>query len=979
MVALLAFIGLVACSRAPKSFEMEGNLELELVASEPQVTDPIAIAFDEFGRMYVVEMTGYPEGTDPPRSQVKLLEDRDADGRFETSQVFLDGLHYPTTVLPWNGGVLVGNPPDILFCKDTTGDGKADVRKVLFTGFEVGNPQHNFNSLVWGLDSWVYGASGGNAGTVSAVERSGKPVSIRRRDFRLRPDTGEFETTAFTATGYGVTFDAWGHLFTTHNMYHVQQVVMFERYLARNPYLGISSTLQEISDHERVSKLFPISAPETRHNHPEQAGYFSGSSGITFYGGGAFPQEFNDNLFVGDVVTNLVHRDVLSPKGATFFASRGKEGAEFLASRDNWFRPTALATGPEGALYVVDMQRAVIEHPEWIPDAVEKNLDLRAGEDKGRIYRVVPAGGLKPRRVNLGRAAPAELVQGLEDTNMWWRQTAQRLLVEGQDVSAVPALSKLLTSGGYPLARLHALWTLHALGALQDEQVLAALDDPEPGVRENAVRIAEERAKASRDVAGKLRALAADGDARVRFQVALSLGEIRDGSEEALMSVALRDVDDPWTRLAVASALGNRDLVFLQRLLSEPPSEGRLAMFRLLASTIAARGSEKDLAAALRALAGPRLEERWVIAGMDGLAEGFARAPQGKSSSAAARSLMTELVKGASVSLLRAAWPVAARVGLKDTPVQKRALARAASRALDGSLSLETRLEEIRLLEYSDYATHGPTVLQLTDPGQPSTLQAVAVNVVAKWADRKAVGELIRRWRQLSPQGRKNLVNLILRNADFHLLLIEAMEQGDIRFGELALDLEQRRRLLRRSSEDVMRRAALLFGDEEYSNRSKMVSEFLEVVKMRGDSSRGERVFLDNCAKCHALQGRGGSVGPDLSHIYTKSAETLLTEILDPNAVVEDRYISYNVTKKNGTLASGLIKEETATTITLTSGENDQEVIHRSDIASMVSSGISLMPEGLEQGLDRHKLADLIAFLQKRAGESDQPRRGWIW
>ena len=388
------------------------DLRLELAASEPAVVDPIGVTFDADGRMYVVEMGDYPtrpEGS-PPLGRVKLLVDEDLDGYYETWTLFADGLQYPTSVLPWRDGVLVAQPPDILFLRDTDGDGAADTREALFSGFPVGNTQHNINGLMWGLDNWVYAANGGNHGNGHPAGSPDDAVSIRGMDFRFRPDTRELETSYETTGGYGIAFDAWGRMFGTHNLVHIQHMVFQGAYLARNPLLAVPTTRHMIADHGGSAQLFQISEAETRVNHPEQAGRFSGGSGIAFYGGSTLPSAYDGSFFVNDVVVNVVHQDVVSADGPSFTASRRTEGAELLAGRDNWFRPVNLATGPDGALYVVDMHRAVIEHPEWIPDAVEASLDLRAGDDKGRIYRIVPRAGLPMVRPMLASADLPTLV-----------------------------------------------------------------------------------------------------------------------------------------------------------------------------------------------------------------------------------------------------------------------------------------------------------------------------------------------------------------------------------------------------------------------------------------------------------------------------------------------------------------------------------------------------------------------------------------
>ncbi|MCH7825722.1 MAG: hypothetical protein IH849_13050 [Acidobacteria bacterium] len=542
----------IATARLPE------DLRLELAASEPAVVDPIGVTFDADGRMYVVEMGDYPsrpEGS-PPLGRVKLLVDGDLDGYYETWTLFADGLQYPTSALPWRDGLLVTQPPDILFLRDTDGDGVADTREALLSGFPVGNTQHNINGLIWGLDNWVYAANGGNHGSGHPAGSPDDAVSIRGMDFRFRPDTRELETSYETSGGHGIAFDAWGRMFGTHNVEHIQHMVFRAAYLARNPLLAVPTTRHMISDHGGSAQLFQISEAETRVNHPEQAGRFSGGSGIAFYGGGRLPAAYDGSFFVNDVVVNVVHQDVVTADGPSFTASRHAEGAELLAGLDNWFRPVTVATGPEGALYVVDMHRAVIEHPEWIPDAVETNLDIRAGDDKGRIYRIVPRAGLPMVRPALASADLPTLVEGLVHPNKWWRDTAQRVLVERGDPTAVPLLRDLLRTTGVALGRLHALWTLRGLGALGVDEIQSALADSSAGVRENTLVLAEAHLRGSAELQSAVAAMADDPDPRVRMQVALTLGGT-SGPEtrEGLKAILRRDAERRWTRYAVLAGL----------------------------------------------------------------------------------------------------------------------------------------------------------------------------------------------------------------------------------------------------------------------------------------------------------------------------------------------------------------------------------------------------------------------------------------
>src|SRR3989475_8269760 len=476
-LVLAAVLFAPACTRPKPSVSLDPaefiatariapDCKLELAAREPNVVDPVALAFDADGRMFVVEMRDYPTGMDgkgSPGGRVKLLEDADGDGYFEKATVFADGLQYPTSVLPWRGGILVTSPPDILFLRDNDGDGRADERAVVLTGFPVSNTQHNINGLTWGLDNWVYGANGGNRGSARSPRAPERVVPLERADFRFRPETGEVTTSYESTGGFGIAFDAWGRMFGTHNTDHIQHVLLRSEYLARNPHLVVARTRHVISDHGASAELFQISEPEMRFNHPEQSGHFSGGCGLTYYEGGVFGPAYDGTFLVADVVVNVVHQDVASPDGATFKARRAPERAEFLAGKDNWFRPVYMATGPEGALYLADMHRAVIEHPEWMPDTIQKRLNLRAGDDKGRIYRIVPRGGLKTSRPNLSRAPVGDLVAALGDPNKWRRDTAQRLLVERQDGSAIPLLVRTFRESRSAPARLHSLWSLEGL------------------------------------------------------------------------------------------------------------------------------------------------------------------------------------------------------------------------------------------------------------------------------------------------------------------------------------------------------------------------------------------------------------------------------------------------------------------------------------------------------------------------------------
>src|SRR6185436_19670804 len=452
--------GPIAPDEAVKTFRVPAGFRVEPVATEPRVVSPVAIAFDEDGRLYVAEMRDYPLGS--PSGTIRLL-----DG--DRATVFAENVAFPSGLLCWKGGVYVTCAYEVLYLKDTDGDGKADERRTVFGGFGRQNAQHVVNGLQYGIDNWITGSNGLSGGTIGGV-------ALNRSDFRFKPGSSEFEPVSGNSQ-FGNTFDDWGRRFIVRHDNHIVHPVIPQSAARRQPHLVLPAVEESISNHGNIPKLFPVSPRDTVFTTDTDS-----SCAVTIYRGGAFPPEYAGNSFVCEPVMNLVHRDVLVPKGASFTAARGDADREFFASTDPWSRPVNLAVGPDGALYFCDMYRAVIEHPDYIPKEIQKKLDLQAGKQSGRIYRIVhSAGSASPR---LSRATAPQLVAELENPNAWRRTTAQRLIVERQDRGAIEPLRALAQSSKLPQGRLHALWTLDGLSALEADDVARALKDPDARLRE---------------------------------------------------------------------------------------------------------------------------------------------------------------------------------------------------------------------------------------------------------------------------------------------------------------------------------------------------------------------------------------------------------------------------------------------------------------------------------------------------------------
>jgi len=966
---------------AVKEFELPPALEISLFAAEPDVVDPVGMTFDEDGRIYVVEMRDYPLGLGPerkPGGTIRLLEDRDGDGKIDHSTFFAEGLSFPTSVTPWNGGILVTAPPEIIFLKDTNGDGKADVREVMFRGFTRGVTDSNVNGLRWGLDNRVHGANGGNGGNVTSPRRPGQSVPLGRLDFSFNPATGDFTTTYNTGGGFGLVFDDWGRSFTTYNIDHIQHRVMPARYLNRFPGLPPVKVAQSISDHEAMSRIFPISVPETRVNHPEQAGHFSAAGGMGYLAAPGYPGDLAGSILVCDVVGNLVHRDVLTENGPSFIARRSpaEQNREFIASRDNACRPVGLELGPDGALYLIDMQRDVIEHPDYIPQKVKEKLNLRGGEDRGRIFRVTPKGGLPPARIKLGHASTQELVRELSSPNQWRRQTAQRLLFERQDKAVVPLLKNLAVNGREPLGRLHALWTLQGLGALDEALVLNALADPNQGIRENALILSESfDLPKSKSLPPKILALSNDTSPRVRFQAALTIGDFESpGNQAALLNILRRDSRFRWSRLAALSSLRNGASEIFRSLLANADfhqiiDENKTALIRELTDLIGARAGTSEtngVSTVLTSLAESNLSEPWLIAALEGLQTGLAR----QSATVTTRSQMAEAIQKIeaekSSALLAASWKLCRTLGLPETESQHKALTLAIQNAGETSRPVTERVAAIRLLGLGNFQSIKQPLFSLLEGTQPAGAQSAVIETLRTFNEPEIGQTLVARWRALPPAVKTPVIQLLLQRRSYQESLLAAIENGQIKVGELNLDLEQRRRLLWYSSPEIKTRAAKFWSDEEYSNRKTIVTEWLAKSPATGDAQRGREIFEKTCAQCHRLEDVGYAVGPDLSDAVHRSVEDLLSNILDPNMAINPAYAGYTMDWSPDENATGILQSETPEAITLLQAQGIKVVVLRAKLKRMESTGLSLMPEGLEAGMTPQQLRDLIAFLQKR-------------
>jgi putative membrane-bound dehydrogenase-like protein len=923
----------LAPREALKTFTVAPGFRIDLVAAEPEVMDPVAMAFDEDGRVYVAEMADYPLG--PPSGRIKLLDSTKGDGVLDKATVFVDKIPYPTGVMPWRGGILVTAAPDIWFFKDTDGDGKADVKELVFTGFVEGNQQHRVNGLTFGLDNWIYGTNGDSGGTISRGDTGAPRLSISGRDFRFRPDYSGVEGVEGRGQ-YSNTFDEWGNRFINDNANHLRHPVLPLKYLARNPNLAVAAVEEGISDHGTSSVVYPTSKMQERPNDLAAAGHFTSACSPTVYKGAGFGPDYQGNIFVCEPVHNLVHRDIVVPKGASFTAKRGYENAEFLSSSDPWSRPVNLCGGPDGALYVVDMYRAVIEHPQWIPLEMQRRVDLRAGWDKGRIYRVTPEGWRAGPRPALSKATAKDLVAQFDNPNAWWRATAQRLLIERQDKAAVELLKQALTFKS-PTARLHALWTLEGLGSLDDEILLGALKDVDAGVREHALRLSESRLAGSESLRKAVQALGADAGARVRFQLAFTAGELDDEVALGLLAgIVAKDVGDKWTRLAVLSSLKKNGPALLSRLpaeLLEKPAA--LEFVRQLGELVGASRDEAQVVDWLKVLtANAATAARWRLVALSSLGPALRRSGM-KIEALLEKSGTTATVGG---------W----RAGLLET-------------SADAAREVPDRVSAIDMLSLLPLPDMPASMEKLLKPQEPPQVQVAAVRALGT----DAAARLLDGWSRYTAPVRREVLAACLSKPATIEGIVERLEKGEIR--PVELEPQQRDMLLKHPSGSVRERVKKVLASKSSDEREQLIDETWKKVQgLKGDPVAGEKMYLTTCATCHRMHGQGFDVGPNLSSVAGREKRALLTDILDPNRAVAPQFQVYLV-KIPGARdpVSGIIASETPASITLKRANAEETLVLRRDILEIKAWPASLMPEGVENSVNAQGFADLLEYLQR--------------
>jgi len=812
----------VSPEEALKTFEVAPGLKVELVAGEPLVASPCAMAFDRKGRLFVAENRGYPIGPkegEKPAGVIALLEDTDGDGVMDKRTVFADGLTFPNGVLPWKGGIIVTCAPDIIYLKDNKGTGVADERRVLLTGFATtGSTQLRVNAPTIGPDGWIYLAAGLSGGTITCPEHPERPPFKMTSDVRFHPETLEVQAVDGRSQ-YGMSFDRDGNRFICMNRLPVQHVVFQSQWLKRNPRLPFSETVEDCNErnafnginggHDGV-RLFPISSNITTADG--HAGSFSAACAVHVWFGGGLTPECQDAVFSCDPTGNLVHADRLTPKGATFGATPLFKNRELLASRDDWFRPVFLMHGPDGALYIADMYRKVIEHPDYLPEEVRKHADFDTGKNSGRIWRV--------RALNPSQTSAA----GMDFTE---RRRFQSVIAMG------------------------------------DEQSLSAT--------------------------------------------------------RKLAEVVVREADDKWMRNAVLSGVHGREKAFLAELLTVLPAgskvgSGLAEVFGYIGTTLA---KPADLEVATSALPAVRLA----------LLSGYLATPGHKSTG----------------------LPLAFQSLLDSSP----------SVAIDRNQDPAERAVAVRLMARLPWARSGEALLKLALDETAPQLATAALKAVVAYPQAEVSGVLLANWSRYTPARRDAVLGALL-GSPYHLKGVLAAVEAKQLPANVFTGV-RRRQVLAAKDPVIKAMAERLLT---VSARPEALAEASKALALTPAPVNGRLIFNSLCSSCHRLEGAGYAVGPDLYDIRRQAKENILFHVVNPDAEIAPAFTAYLAEAKDGRILSGVLVGDTPTSITLRGPLGVEATLLRADLAKLESLPSSLMPTGLEAGLSKQQLSDLLAYLK---------------
>lgn len=984
--------------------QLADGYHLRLIASEPEVVSPVDATFDDRGRLWVVEMIDYPfrkPDQPEPRGRIRILADADGDGQFDTASVFADKLDMPTGIALWKDGALVTLAGQLEWMRDTDSDGTVDQREVWLEGFAKQNEQLRANHPRVEMDGRIYVASGLRGGKIqvgSALrgDKPAEPFDLGTRDVRLDPRTGQAEAITGPAQ-FGLTSDITGVRMFCSNRNPCTQVVFEQSLLTNNPLAGIIPAVHDALPAGEASKVRPLVDAWTTSNL--HAGQFTAACGVHFQ---HIPvttsmsdqqvkrinSETLGNVYACEPTGSLVKMQPVTHVGALWgvdYSQPSENSPEWLASRDPWFRPVNVLAAPGGGVLVIDMHRAVIEHPDWVPDELKKRPDERFGEQAGRIYWVAQKHEAWPKELlrelkekPLASRPVEQLVEALRSDDAWLRRLAARLIIERDLIEAIPTLTNIVANDSAASVESQVMaWQLLALldpGARG--KLKSRLTDMHRLVQVTALRMIARLPSTTADAEDDhnstrtaLQIAIETNDPWLRLEATMSAARAMDkltpadaaAAAAGLGKLAAKNADDPHLLVAAAGATRQYTNEFLCNWLDglgELKSDSPLG------------GVGYDV-----------VRDKWIVAAAKQLTSHAEKHQPDQMNEVVARvrylltteeevSTLSHLaaltvlgqttrsgIAKSTASPNRAEQPIDA-LTVVDRPLWRKV--REIARLADSPLPV--RLAAVELIGLSQRKGDRKLLAELSSTSEDSRLRNAAIKAWCEQGSEEAEKFLMAELAGAGPGLRPILMEQILARPPRQAALLAQMESGGLTAKQLgAVELK---RFVDRSQGKTKEGFQKQLDSILNSNRAAVLKNYQSCLEMAGDAERGKQVFTKQCAACHRIGDVGVQVGPDISDSRVQTPDKLLTNILDPNRAIDNNYFRFVVLTNDGRTLDGLIAEETADKLVIR-GQNDARlVLARSEIDELKPTGMSMMPEGLESQIDPQAMADLIAYIK---------------
>ncbi len=966
---------------ALKRFDVAPGFKIELVAAEPLVFDPVAFSFDANGDLFVVEMIDYSEQENDFLGRIAKLSDTDHDGKMDQRTVFVEKLSWPTAIHTWKDGVIVVAPPMMTWYRDTDQDGRYDTSEIWCEGFGRSNVQGMANSLRWSVEGYLVGSTSSSGAELSGIAIEKSPLVLKGRDFRIDPINKRIEAVSGGAQ-HGSAMNRWGDRFATSNSDHLQQIIDMDHWLAGHSVGSLPITTRRSiavdgpqAEVFRSSPIEPWRIVRTRlrvsgispgavEGGGRAAGYFTGATGTWIVDSEAgFGVPGFDTALVCDVGSNLIHRKKLESKELFWSASRIDDQSEFVRSSDIWFRPVQLGDGPDGALYIADMYREVIEHPKSLPPEIKKHLDLTSGSDRGRIWRVsrLPndkdtesTASSQSTNVEIVKLDYRGLVERLSSPISWQRLKASQLLIERQAIDATPLLRRLVIKPASPATQILALHLLARLGQLNDEALLAAWTNPDPRVNRHALALASLSQQAESLLSDKalVERVILRSDARLRLELAMAASSLPGENTIAFLQQLLPQASDTTTRSVMIAAAGAESWRFLD-------SQSK---------------NDKPLDS--------KVEKIWLTSLLPFWCQQLGS--ENSSSYEALRTNLRQFVhRDLTISSDRAQLWADTIASLPSRAISERFLAcwlpedRAAwlnkiSSAIDQT-GIESSEQERRVawLRFASAAQRAQWLDRALAPSASGSLQMATIDACL-WADPKATTAiLLDRFSGMTPRTQEPVLLALVGQPDAVQSLADAIEEKRIPIPQLTPIVRQR--MSNHPTLALRKRFVKLLAATEPTDAQlkEVIEQYGRILLASADRAadpssleRGKASFQKNCTACHRIGNEGQDVGPPLKSLHEKSPEQLLISVLDPNREVDPRFQAYSVLIDDGRVLTGVIREESANQIVLAESGGKQTTVARGEIEQLKGNGYSLMPQGLQQQITPEAMAELIAWLR---------------